>query len=332
MERVSSADIARVVGVSRATVSYVLNDRPGRRISQTTRNRILETAQSLGYVPNPVAIALRSGQSKIVLLRENTKLPPLGGEILPVGSMGGILRDSITRQVRSWGMTLVSFGVDSPLSEVLAHLTPCLLLAPSGLTDEDAVTVRQAGIPWVGSPPGSMGDDDLMSKLLTRIQVLHLQEKGHVKIGYINSNIAELKDLAEQREQGILDACKASAVVCSHRVRLGMIDEALQSCLEILPQWRKDGVTAVACFNDLYAGAALKAARMLGWPVPNSLAVIGVDDSPFASLLDPPLTSVRLNMADLGGYVAASGRAALDGVSLPPIPDGLTPLVVRSST
>jgi DNA-binding LacI/PurR family transcriptional regulator len=77
--RVTSADVARVAGVSRATVSYVLNDTPHQTISAATRTRVFEAASSLGYAPSAAARALRTGRSDVVLCL----LPdwPIGPEV-----------------------------------------------------------------------------------------------------------------------------------------------------------------------------------------------------------------------------------------------------------
>src|SRR6185312_9765886 len=84
--RVTSADVARLAGVSRATVSYVLNETPGQTISISTRGRVLDAAARLGYAPSAAARTLRTGRSDVVLCL----LPdwPIGPE---VGSMLGNL-------------------------------------------------------------------------------------------------------------------------------------------------------------------------------------------------------------------------------------------------
>jgi DNA-binding LacI/PurR family transcriptional regulator len=66
--RPTSGDVARLSGVSRATVSYVLNKDPRQSISLATRSRVLDAAQQLGYVPSAAATALRRGRSRLVLL------------------------------------------------------------------------------------------------------------------------------------------------------------------------------------------------------------------------------------------------------------------------
>ena len=349
MSRVSSEDIARAAQVSRATVSYVLNDRPGRRISEQTRQRVLATAKSLGYVPNPAAMALRSGRSNIVLLQESTKIPAPGDQVLPLGSTGGLLRDAIAREVRSWGMTLVSSGVGFPLTQALTHLMPSLVLAPAGLSPQDRSALQQAGIPYyepagddfgaaAGHTPaehaaaGHGGEAAVLTGALTHSQVQHLAERAHRRIGYVSTSVEAVRDIAEQREGAIRQAAGLAGVDCTHVVRLGPLEGALEDCARTLQRWRTDGVSAVACFNDLYAALVLKAARGLGWSVPSDLAVIGVDDEAMSWLLEPPLSTVRLNMADFGCHLAACARAVLDGQSLPRLPEDLTPVVARATT
>jgi DNA-binding LacI/PurR family transcriptional regulator len=67
-KRVTSADVARAAGVSRTTVSFVLNGRPGWSIPDETRNRVLDAARELRYRPRAAARALAAGRSDIVLL------------------------------------------------------------------------------------------------------------------------------------------------------------------------------------------------------------------------------------------------------------------------
>ena len=351
MSRVSSEDIARAAQVSRATVSYVLNGRPGRRISDETRQRVLATAQSLGYVPNPAAMALRSGRSNIVLLQESTRIPAPGEAVIPLGSTSGLLRDAIAREVRSWGMTLVSSGAGFPLPQALTHLMPSLVLAPAGLSLKDRHALEQAKIPWYEPPSraGRSGDDhtedhagdraaghtgeaDSLTASLTRSQVEHLAQRGHRRISYVNTAVEAVRGIAEQREDAIERACALAGLDDPRTVRLGPLENALPDCVQTLRSWRDQGVSAVACFNDLHAALVLAATRELGWSVPGELAVIGVDDEAMSWLLDPPLSTVRLQMADFGAHLAACGRAVLDGHPLPPLPQDLTPVIVRGTT
>ena len=112
--RITSADVARLAGVSRATVSYVLNDTPRQSISADTRNRVLDAAATLGYAPSAAARALRTGRSDVVLCL----LPdwPIGSE---VGSLLGFVSTALARE----GLTFVVHPgnrEDRPISELLS--------------------------------------------------------------------------------------------------------------------------------------------------------------------------------------------------------------------
>src|SRR5690242_1058944 len=96
--RVTSADVARLAGVSRATVSYVLNDRPGQSISTDTRSRVLDAAARLGYAPSAAARALRSGRSEVVLCL----LPDW-----PIGPEVGALLGNLSTEMARAGLTFV---------------------------------------------------------------------------------------------------------------------------------------------------------------------------------------------------------------------------------
>lgn len=331
MNRISSEDVAQAANVSRATVSYVLNDRPGRRISEATRQRILDAAADLGYVPDPSALALRSGRQPIVLLHEPGEVTARGQDPLPTGSTSGLMRAAVVREVRSWGMVVVSAGAGLPIDDALKLLTPRLVLAPAGLSSEDLALVERSRIPWYAGEPGQ----SLLERIaadLTRSQVAHLQERGHRRVCYVSTAVAELSGFAQQREAALLRACANLGVDCAGAVRLGPSEESLEACAAALQGWLAQGVTAVATFNDLYAGLALASARTIGASVPEDLAVVGVDDDPMSRFLDPPLSTVALRMAALGTHLAECGKATLEGRGVPDYPGGLAPIVARLST
>src|ERR1700712_4591685 len=99
VRRVSSQDVAEAAGVSRTTVSFVLNDRPNVSIPETTRKRIWEAADRLGYTPSPEARALKLGRSEIVLCL----LPdwPITGPV-------GIFLELMSAELAARGLTMLS--------------------------------------------------------------------------------------------------------------------------------------------------------------------------------------------------------------------------------
>ena len=97
VKRITSSDVARAAGVSRATVSFVLNDKPGMRITEETRRRVLEAARELDYRPHASARSLAAGRSDVVLLA----IPDL-----PIGA--GISRfvEELATALAAYGLTL----------------------------------------------------------------------------------------------------------------------------------------------------------------------------------------------------------------------------------
>src|SRR3954454_12725290 len=143
VRRVTSADVARLAGVSRATVSYVLNDTPRQTISASTRTRVLDAAASLGYAPSAGARTLRTGRSDVVLCL----LPdwPIGPE---VGAMLGNLSTELARA----GLTFVVHPgnrEERPISEIWKAITPAAVIAFADFSDDEMAAMRAAGVALV---------------------------------------------------------------------------------------------------------------------------------------------------------------------------------------
>src|SRR5689334_1883909 len=138
--RVTSADVAREAGVSRATVSYVLNDVPHQKIAPATRQRILDAAARLGYAPSAAARALRSGRSDIVLCL----LPDW-----PIGPTVGDLLQKLSSSLAAEGLTLLAHPRardDRPVAELWKAVTPAAVIAFEPFEDHEQAAMRAAGI------------------------------------------------------------------------------------------------------------------------------------------------------------------------------------------
>jgi DNA-binding LacI/PurR family transcriptional regulator len=110
----------------------------------------------------------------------------------------------------------------------------------------------------------------------------------------------------------------ARRLLDAHRQPAGRAD------IDTLREWTAgpDPVTAICCFNDLFAGFAIAAARSAGLKVPQDLSVIGVDDEPMGGFLQPTLTTVRFSFESTAAYTAAWLRAALNGKPAPRLASG----------
>src|SRR5690349_18006523 len=138
--RPTSADVAREAGVSRATVSYVLNDTPHQTIPEATRRRVPEAAARLGYAPSAAARALRSGRSDVVLCL----LPDW-----PIGPAVGGMLSHLSGALAARGLTLLAHPLardTRPVAEVWKAITPAAVLAFDDIDEDEAAAMRAAGV------------------------------------------------------------------------------------------------------------------------------------------------------------------------------------------
>ena len=312
-KRVTSADVARLAGVSRATVSYVLNDTPRQTISPGTRDRVRDAAAQLGYSPSAAARTLRTGRSDVVLCL----LPdwPIGPE---VGSSLRHLSAALARH----GLTLVVHPgnrEDRPMSELWKAITPAAVIAYTGFSDAETAAMRSAGVALVVALSRRDRGRELAvpQELVGRRQAEHLARAGHARLGYAYPDDPRVRFFAEPRLAGVRAACAALRLPTPIGLTVPL-DPAAAS--EAVRRWQATGVTAVCAYNDEVALAVLAGARRAGRSVPGDLAVIGVDDIVPARLADPPLTTVTTDQAVAGAHLAATVVAAMNGRAAPTLP------------
>lgn len=326
--RVTSADVARESGVSRTTVSYVLNAKEGVVITDATRRRVLDAAARLGYTPSAAARALRSGRSDLVLC------------VLPDWTVGPLLDsliDHVTTVLSQHGLSVlvhISRG-SRPLTDLWRAVTPCAVLGLLPFDEEDRRAMARAGIVVVDAAL----DEDLHPQTFSvpqasigQLQVDHLAERGHRRLAYAAPSDERLVAFAQRRVAGVQAACARLGLPAP---RVAEVSLTVESASAALTAWRDDDepVTAVAAYNDEVALALLAAAHGLGLRVPQDVAVIGVDDIPVARLATPALTTVWQAIGAQADYLAQAVLAALDPTrERPTRPDDVFHVVARSST
>ena len=340
MGGVTSADVARESGVSRTTVSYVLNGTAGTSISEATRRRVLEAAERLGYAPSAAARTLRSGRSDLVLC----VLPDW-----PVGPVVETMLDHLADELAERELSVLVHHVrgDRPLTHLWRAVTPRTVVGLTPFEPDEVRAMRRAGIQVVGedvddgasgpadsAEPGGHGarapatSAEDPQPIIGRLQADRLVARGCRRIGYATTADPRVADFAAARLAGVRAACGehglAEPVVIPVRV-----DAA--SGAEAVAAWTQADVDGVAAYNDEVAFAVLAGARGAGLDVPADLAVIGVDDVPLAALASPPLTTVTQSIEREASYLAACVLAALDGEDAPPRPHDAPALVERDS-
>ena len=315
VKRPTSTDVAREAGLSRATVSYVLNNDPRQKIPEPTRDRVFAAAAKLGYTPSAAARALRSGRSDLVLC----PLPDW-----PIGVQVGALLEELAAGLEKHDLTLLLHPrVHSarPLSAIWKSITPAAVLLFEDVPDQELRAMRATGAAVTTVVLNTRtkmprGLYSFAEEGIGRLQIEHLAATGHRNVGYAYPDDPRVEVFARPRLDGVRMAC-ADLELDEPDVQTVPLDPAGAEDAVRAWQQAKPRITAVCAYNDEVAMALLSAANRLGVQVPGDLAVIGVDDIPSAPLTVPALTTVHRNLAPYVDLIAGAVVRAIDG--RPPI-------------
>ena len=310
--RPTSADVARAAGLSRATVSYVLNNTPHQAIPEHTRQRVLAAAAELGYTPSAAARALSSGRSDVVLLL----LPDW-----PIGPKVGELLENLSTALAGHGLTFVAHpsAAGRPVSEVWKAITPAAVVSFEELDDVEVAKLGNAGVELAVALLSSRRGTralDVPEQRSGRLQAEHLAATGHRHLGYAWPDDPRVEGFARSRLAGVRHTCADLGLPEPLDRTVPLEAEAATAAVRA---WRdvEQPVTGICAYNDEVAIAVLSAARRLGLAVPAELAVVGVDNIPVAAVTSPPLTTIQQDMGELAGYIAETIIRRLDGRPAP---------------
>lgn len=292
----TSADVARLAGVSRATVSYVLNGSDTVRITDGTRARVRQAADELGYVPHAAARHLRAGRSRTVLLSAPS---------VPAGPLYAAFSHEVQRELRQRGYTVVHVSSGAPDEpgepadtsvdvRAWAELRPvaAVALPPLVLTPQDVRLLKRSGtrvVITVG-PPRVAGAHTLTldQRRVGAAAVAHLVERGRSRIGVVVPEEPGLRPFSAPRLAG----ARTEAASCGAHVQPLPLDWSEASAAGLAAHW--PGLDAVFAYNDEYAVLLTRALLDAGHRVPDDIAVIGADNLLLARLMRPRLTSVHV--------------------------------------
>ncbi len=302
-KRVTSQDVADLAGVSRTTVSFVLNKVEGVQISEATRQRVIAAADELGYVPDAAAQALASRRSQIIGLVLTRSPHHIASDAYITQ-----LLDELIEVVRPHRIRMMIDIVQSHhqkeayLELVRAKRIDGILLSGPRIDDEALQTLADEKFPTVlmGQLPGSQFCCvDIDNRAAAKTAVAHLVSLGHTRIACITN--AQLSyTAAVDRLAGYRDALDEAGIPFDpDLVQHGDFDmqSGYDRMIDLLDSPK--AMTAVFVASDTVALGAKAAIRQRGLKVPTDIALVGFDDLPFARYTDPPLTSIRLPFAEL---------------------------------
>ena len=332
-------ELARLSGVSVATVSRVLNDYSD--VSPATRERVLEVARELDYTPSAAARTLVMQRSKVigVLLETGEGHPDLQHPFFQEVLVG------LKHRLGAAGYDLLLFATENPgngfsehsyVRRARHHRVDGLVLMGMDPAEDEVQKLVKARIPLVavdaelvGGRSGFVISDNLGG---ARLAVRHLRQQGHDRIATLTGILSTrpgadrlLGYRAELEAQGLpyRDDYVQEGDFYFESGRRGM------NALLALPE----PPTAVFAAGDLMAAGALRAVEEHGLSVPGDIALVGFDDIQLAAMMQPSLTTVRQDKMGLGSSAGEALLRMLDEAdSAPPITTLPVELVVRESS
>ena len=297
------ADVARLAGVSTATVSRCINA-PGQ-VQKKTRERVMQAVEELGYSPNFSAQSLAAKRTNtigaIIPTMENAifargiqavqeELGRAGATLLVASS--AYKPDLEIEQIRA----LVARGADGLL--LIGHSRDPAIY---DFLDRQNVPVCVSWAYDPTQPKPSVGFDNRAAMRAMADEVLR---QGHSRIAMISARQAE-NDRAQDRVQGVRDAMGAAGLDSTELTvfETDYTIEAGGAALATLVA-SSPGPTAVICGNDVLAVGAVKAAQKLGLRVPEDISITGFDDIELARVIVPALTTVHVPHREMGVLAA----------------------------
>ncbi|OHV45715.1 LacI family DNA-binding transcriptional regulator [Pseudofrankia sp. BMG5.36] len=311
--RVTALDVAREAGVSRATVGFVLNNTPGQTIPESTRKRVLQAAERLGYRPNSAARALASGRSRIILL----VLPDW-----PVEFRMQDYLDEVSLALDKAGYSLVTYTrhPDQAARPLWESLSPDLVVGTIPFNSPDVASMLACGVRQIYPDPDRPDPPDVSLAISAgpELQVDHLHERGHRNLIFAAFVEARTSSMVLARHQAASDRARFQGLAALGLERINYRDDSPDDAVR---RWIDAGITGVVAFNDDVAAAIASAAVRAGLRMPADIAVIGHDDSPIATMFVPALSTIRIDTAALGRGFA---DFVLHRVDRRPLPASLT--------
>ncbi len=331
--RVTLKFLAQRLGLSRTTISVVLNDAPqARSIPLQTRERILCEAKQFNYKPSFLGRSLNYGRTYLIGV-----ISPDLSEGYTSGLLGGIEHALLE--------TDYQFFVASHHWSEQRLMRTAQMFAERSV--EGLILINSPFVPDVRLPMVHIGhrDDDLSGPTLVvdnhagiLAAMTHLHQLGHRRFAFIrgHQDSADSEDrwnAAQSAAQKLGVCIDASLVVQLERLdmlALSPIEEGVRCAEQLMP--RRGSFTALVAFNDMSAIGAINRLTGAGWSIPEELSVVGFDDIRDSRITRPALTTVRQPLGKMGETAAAEMIRCITGTAKSRTIVLVPELVLRDST
>lgn len=329
-KRATSTDVAKKAGVSRATVSMVLNGRTEGTVAEETRKRVLDAAAALNYTRSQAAVSLREQRSRSIgIVSDEILTSPWAGRMLRAAdacahergyvtlsmdlSIPGISQEGAVRTLEERGVDGIIFAtmgalkleITREMSRVPVALLNCFnaVPAPGCRPLEDftsGLTFSRDGGPTVAKSGPTLFPEFVPGDYQGGYRAAErLIEVGHSRIAMLSGDDSSIAKRA--RDAGFRAKC-SEAGVDARVIDAGWnFDDGFKAALRLFTDAVSQRPSGLFCIRDRVAAGVLHAAATLGLDVPRDLSVIGFDDEDFfAERLVPPLTTMTLPHLDMG--------------------------------
>jgi LacI family transcriptional regulator len=290
-------DLAVLSGVSRATVSRVINGGP---VAEATRRRVLEVLARTGFRPNAAARTLASGRSGVVGV-----VMHVDPHVLFQDPYFSQLLQGITDHLAEQGAGLMLWLGHRTKEEILDHVLGMsfldgVIVSAHALEDPIVDGLLSSNLPTVlighRRADRTASYVDIDNEQAADAITTHLISLGRIRVGHITGSRGTVA--GEDRVTGYQRAMRRAGLNVDGLIVDG--DFNRQSGVTAAAELLDRGVDAIFCANDATAAGALETIRARGLRVPGDIALAGFDDLEFAAHLDPPLTTVRQGVRQQG--------------------------------
>jgi LacI family transcriptional regulator len=312
-KRITIADVARAADVSIMTVSRAVNDKPG--VGPELRQRIMALAEAMGYRPNHIARGLATRQTATIGLVVPDIANPFFAQIAR-GAEDAAFEAGYSLFLINTAEELAreQAALESLLQKESDGLILCSSRLPADELQENvgrfpAVVLVNRDLP---TPVDNVAVLNVHDELGARLAVQHFVAGGRQRIAFIAGPATSLS--SQRRLDGYRAALKAAGI--------GFDPELLEHCAPTTAGGeaatravlaRRSKVDAILAFNDLVAFGVIKACQHMERSVPANIAVIGFDDVPLAEIMRPQLTTLHVNLPQIGRLAMQTVLGAING-------------------
>lgn len=325
-------DVAKLTGVSKSTVSLVLQNSP--LVKGETRERVLKTMEKVGYVYNRAAAKLRTEKTGLIALVINDLRNPFFTEF-------AVCVQAVLAE-RGYAAVLANTDEDPDVQDrviraLIEHGVSAFILSPSyDLSDNNPLAaIERAGLPAIQALRQIDHRGDLFPfiapdyEACSRLATQHLIDQGAQKIAFVGG--IEDRPVTQERMKGylaVLEEAGLQSTLLTGAATRAFGRQAAQQLHLNHPE-----VDGVLCFNDLVSLGVADGCQETGRTVGTEVRIVGIDDIEACASNIPSLSSVRCNIPEFARTVAEDLLAWLnDGKIPPPIQRRSVDLVIRRSS